>query len=418
MTDRLRRLRAVVHAQFALLVVFCVLLAAVGGWLVWTTHASPETVQEDRVVTAWESSGTYGHTATVTQENSVFPVGTELEDRETYFARIAPVFTATYTHRHTAPTDMNVELDADLLLRSIEGDTVHWSERRDLDAERADGVPADEPVSLTVSVNASAVDARLEEIKEDLGSTPGETEAVMRTTVTVSGTVDGEAVELERHQDLLLALSGDTYGLDPRGEATRRVERTEPATVDREYGPLRSLGGPLLLLLGLVGTGGLAAGRVRKAFALDDAERRYMEYRDDREEFAEWITRISPPAEVHDLPRAEAASLADLVDFAIDADAGVIEDPASGDYLVTHDGTLYAFTPPDDPTTRGASSGDRRAASALEDERGAPRKGVEPGEDGTDPGDDGSEPAEPAASTSRTSGTEPDGSSRTDGDEP
>jgi hypothetical protein len=93
--------------------------------------------------------------------------------------------------------------------------------------------------------------------------------------------------------------------------------------------------------------------RYRHTFELSDAEAVYLRYRDDRTEFDEWIARIRLSSHVHDLPRAEAATLADLVDFAIDADVGVVEDPATEEYYVTHGEMLYVFEPPPVPHESG-----------------------------------------------------------------
>jgi len=101
-------------------------------------------------------------------------------------------------------------------------------------------------------------------------------------------------------------------------------------TVERSYGPLRSVGGPFLLVIGLLGSGGLAYARREHELALTPAERDYLSYSDDRSEFAEWITTFRLPASVHERSEAEAESLRDLVDFAIDNDIGVIADPETG----------------------------------------------------------------------------------------
>lgn len=71
--------------------------------------------------------------------------------------------------------------------------------------------------------------------------------------------------------------------------------------------------------------GGLAYARREVDLALAPTEREYLSYRDDRAEFAEWITAIRLPESVHERPEAEASTLRDLVDFAIDNDTGVVE---------------------------------------------------------------------------------------------
>ncbi|MBP1923506.1 hypothetical protein J2751_002548 [Halorubrum alkaliphilum] len=84
------RLRALLDAQFTLLVIVCVVLAAAGGVLVYGTYVDPGTETESQEVSSWSYDAGYDHSAEVTEPNEVFPVGTVLEDRETYFTRIAP----------------------------------------------------------------------------------------------------------------------------------------------------------------------------------------------------------------------------------------------------------------------------------------------------------------------------------------
>jgi len=59
-----------------------------------------------------------------------------------------------------------------------------------------------------------------------------------------------------------------------------------------------------------------------------------------------WITAIRLPESVHKRPEAEASSLRDLVDFAIDNDTGVVEDPGTGAYHAVTDEFVYTYAPP------------------------------------------------------------------------
>jgi hypothetical protein len=155
-------------------------------------------------------------------------------------------------------------------------------------------------------------------------------------------------------------------------------------TVERTYGPLRSLGGPLLLVIGLFGTGGLAYARREHDLALTPAERDYLSYSDDRAEFAEWITTFRLPPSVHERPEAEAEQLRDLVDFAIDNDIGVVEDPETGAYHAIAGEYVYTYRPPslsavgspedvpvgDEPDREVPSDGDTAEARGADDDSG------------------------------------------------
>jgi hypothetical protein len=100
------------------------------------------------------------------------------------------------------------------------------------------------------------------------------------------------------------------------------------------------------MLAGVAGLGALVAARRRDELALSETERAVLDYQSDRAEFDEWITQIRLPDAAFEKPEAEAATLRDLVDFAIDTDAGVVESPDEAAYYVVGDEYLYVYRPP------------------------------------------------------------------------
>ena len=84
--------------------------------------------------------------------------------------------------------------------------------------------------------------------------------------------------------------------------------------------------------------------------------------------FEEWVVRMQLTPEIRDRPRAEAESLADLVDFAIDSDTGVVEDPNTGELAVVADEFLAVDDP---PATLGPPESESPVAdSGLFEDRG------------------------------------------------
>jgi len=145
----------------------------------------------------------------------------------------------------------------------------------------------------------------------------------------LEGTLNGESITRSPSLEFGIDHAGDTYTVgDPGPESeSDTVPQEVTQEVERTYGPLRTIGGPLLLVVGIVAGAGLSYARYEGSLDVSEAERAYLSYRDDRSEFDEWITRIRLPPEAHDRPVAYADSLRDLVDFAIDNETGVIEDP-------------------------------------------------------------------------------------------
>ncbi|WP_136600534.1 DUF5305 family protein [Salinigranum halophilum] len=362
MSRRTLRVRRLLDEQFDVAVAILVVLALVGGAVTYTTHVAPETTTEERVVATWQRSGVFEHSATVTQENSIFPVGEQLRNRTVYFSSIAPVLNGSYIFEYQATNggELTTSIDVGLVTRSIaegqgdEGETVFWETSRPLGETRTATVEPGGNTRVEFAFNASEVESERERIEEELGGTPGTTGTFVRAVVGLEGTVNGQAVDTQHVHTLPVTFEGDTYRVGPAEAGTNQFDTTETVTTAQTYGPLRSVGGPALVLLSVVGIVGLVVARSRDEFELTESEREWLAYRDDREEFDEWITSFTLPDETFDRPRAEASSLADLVDFAIDTDNGVVVLPNGSTYYVVHDDLLYTYTAP--PTPGGGDS--------------------------------------------------------------
>jgi hypothetical protein len=362
------RARGVVTGNFGVVVACLLVLAAAGGWVTYTTYLNPGTHTEERVASSWETAADFDHAATVREPNSVYSVGTTLENRSAYFGSVAPVLDANFTYGYTASESGSLTLvtDADLVLQSVQRnesggvEARYWRKTRDLAQTRASGVEPGDAVGVPFAFNVSAVANESSRVEEELGASVGETEALVRVSVTLTGTVNGESRN-RTEQYVLPVEFGDAYVVNDPGTVRERYTSTSTATVPNQYGPLRRLGGPLLLVAGLGGVVGLVL--VRRSGHLSaptPAEREYLSFQEARSDFDEWVHRIELPPSAVNLPRAEAESLSDLVDFAIDTNSGVVEDAEAGTYYVVHDGYLYSYSPPDgaDPAS-GSEAGVR-----------------------------------------------------------
>jgi len=344
------RLRAVASSWFTGLVVVCAVLAVAGGAVAYTAHAAPGTTTHQADRTLWSVDGEFSHAAEVTRENPVFEVGETLSNRSTYFATAAPVLDARYAATYRGSADAaNVSVDATLVTRASGENTVYWTQRRPLEEGEA-GLSSGESAAIEVSVNASAMAARLVQIQRDLGTTPGDVTSEIVVAVDAESATDEGPSSLSFTHRLPVSIAGNTYAVGPAEGGREAVTATETVTRQRDRGPLWSVGGPLVFLAGAGGLAGLVVGRRRDAFAVSPAERRFLAFREERAEFDEWVTAVRLPAEVRERPRAEADSVADLVDFAIDTDAGVVEDPDTGTLYAVGEDLLVAYEPPPDPT--------------------------------------------------------------------
>ena len=352
MADWKLRLRAFLDTQFTVVVAVLLVLAILGGWMSYTAYAAPGTTTEERSTVEWEQTGEFEHTATVTEENSVFPTGTTLANRSVYFVRLSPrldgQFRTTYHARDDGELDQTVSVS--LVIREVgsgdqrENETVYWQTSDSLADSTADAVSPAEPVSVQFSQNMSAVETRVEQIRDEIGSSPGNTEVFVRAVVSSQGTVNGNQVNETNVYRLPVTFDGSTYRIGSPEPIVEQYETIQTETVAQTAGTTRSIGGPLLLIISLGLLGGVVT--MFNRGQRSEAERALFTDEDDRETFDDWISTIQLPEEAFNLPRANATSLGTLVDFAIDTDNSVIEDPDGNAYYVRHDGYLYVYHPP------------------------------------------------------------------------
>lgn len=360
MADWLLRLRALLDKQFAVVVVALVVLALVGGWMTYTVHATPHTTTEERSVSSWQTTAWFNHSATVTGNNSVYPVGSTLTNRSIYFTELTPWLNGTYTFTYAASEsgDLNGTVSLQLVLRGVEegsqSTTVVWRTTKPIRRNAIGSLEPGETIRTPFSINMNETVNQMEVIETELSNPPGQSEVVIRATVDFYGTVNSESVDRVKTHTLPITFESGTYRVGAPEKLTEQHEATRTVTVEQTYGPVRSIGAPVLFLASLFALVGLVVARTQNRLGLSPAERERLHYEDERDDFDEWISAIQLPDDAFDRPRAEATSLSALVDFAIDTDNRVIEDPDDDAYYVVHNGYLYSYGPPtpDDETGR------------------------------------------------------------------
>ncbi|MFW6384291.1 MAG: DUF5305 family protein [Halodesulfurarchaeum sp.] len=332
--DRTRlRLRSLVDSWDGLLVGVLVVAVLIGAWGTYGAHVDPGTEESVTSVDVWDLDGEFEHAATVTQPNPVFENGTVIENRSAYFERLSPVLNGTYRLEYRAGTDStaSVRVEPRLVLENSDEDGVYWRNVTTLGATTASLAPGEDR-SRSVAVNVTALDQRAERITDAVGTTPGETTMALSFAVTAETSLDTDQPELEYTARVPITTDGDVYRVgdldEPDTTITREVVRTSPA----RPGPLLGIGSPLLLIVSLSLLALLLGGRRARWFELSSLERRRLSFLTERREFDEWIVRASLPDAVREREAAEAKSLTDLVDFAIDSGVSVIEDADAGEY--------------------------------------------------------------------------------------
>lgn len=390
MADQRLRIRGLLSKQFTVVVVVLVVLVLMGGWLTYSAHKPVETTTDQPASSSWEQTTSFDHQATVVEETSVFQEGTTLTNQPLYFTQIAPELNGAVQTSYDANEDSQLAqtVSLSLVVREVEqrdqgsDATVYWETTEQLTTETVESVSPGEEVTVPFSQNMNAVETELDQVQDELGSSVGETEVLVRATVQSTGTVNGEAVNETTQYTLPIRVERNTYRVVDSGPITEQHGSTQPATIEESTDSTAStgaVGGPLLLVLaaGLL-VGLLTIGRPEP---LSEAEQSALTYENDRETFDEWISTIKLPAAAFELPRAEAASLGELVEFAIDTDNSVIEDPDEEVYYVPHDGYLYYYRPSFDTSSTHTQAGDE----PTEAESATPASGTEHVDEPTEP---------------------------------
>jgi hypothetical protein len=345
--SRLRlRLRRVVSDNRLVVVTVLAVLTVTGGWLTATAYVAPGTTTAERTVASWERTSTFDHAATVTEPNPAFETGTRLRNRSTYLVDVSPRLDVTFglVYRATGGGRLNVSVRLDLVRRATDGDATLWEVRRPVANERTTVGPG-RRVVVPATLDVPAVANGTRNLSARLGGA-GEPTTALVATVRLSGRVNGQPVERRFGQRLVLDPAGDTYSVAGQRRATGSGRTTETVERRRDPGPVRTVGGPVLFGAGLAGLAAVVVARRRGGIALSSVERRRLSYLEDRDRYAEWIHTATLPPEPPDSPRLEAATLADLVDIAVDVDATVLESPDGGRFVVVHDGHQYVYDAP------------------------------------------------------------------------
>ena len=340
----LDRARVRLADHLAVVLAALLVVALVGGWLTFGAYAAP--VTEERVAGSVDGEGGFHYGATVQRDNPVYSVGTRLDDRRNFVVRMAPELDGTYTHEYRA-TDVEgvaVETTLSLRLRAVDDGDVYWETTEWLAADGVEGPAGTVVVPFTLDVEA--LSERIDEIEREVGGTPGTVEATLLARTHTTGTVGDRPVGGVETTELPVDVQGNTYRVH---DAERTVE-SRPAvaqhrTVRGSDDPLGTVGGPLVLLAGLVGLTGLSVGRRLGRVSPPDRVRRRVLERRTRDELDEWITRGRVTRELRSGPFVETDTLGGLVDVAIDGDERVIEDVVDESYYVLDGETVYVYSP-------------------------------------------------------------------------
>ncbi|MEF8822078.1 MAG: DUF5305 domain-containing protein [Halovenus sp.] len=300
---------------------------------------------------SWSSTAVYSHEAAVQTETAVFEQGAVLEDQPAYLSSVAPVLNGTFQYGYNASDsgDLSVAVDQTLVVRAVgdEGTFEFWREETDLGSERVSSLQPGERAAVPFSLNVTDTRLRIEEIESQLDGSTGDTEIIVQSNVTISGQRNGVAVNETNGYQIRIDDQGTAYRVGNDEPVTDSDQQFRPETVTASYGPLRSLLAPALFVLSAIGLAGLVAGRRQGRFELSEAEREWLRYRAEADEFEEWLSTGTIPDEALSRTTVRVETLEDLVDLAIDSNRRVVRDHSRGLCAVLLEETVYTYDLPE-----------------------------------------------------------------------
>jgi hypothetical protein len=327
---------------FASLVVF----GTVGGYVAYSTYTATETVTEQRVASTATTFSDFNHSTTVQEDVGVFSQGVELENKKLYFTELSPRLEGNYIIRHGGrdPEPAGARVRLRLVLRSVgDGGTVYWQESEPLASGNESSLEPGEPLSVPFSVNVTQSLDRIEEVRENLGASPGSAEILVRAESAIEGEVGSERYVDTRSESMFISPGRGTYSASSETEGRKTHEATE--TVVRQESPPNTgiYVGSLVFLSSIFGFVLLEKKREEDFFSVPDDEMEEARYKREKEKFNEWISEgtISGSSERQEI---RLRSLTDLVDAAIDSNSRVIETQKDQKYVVLTEDVKYVFS--------------------------------------------------------------------------
>lgn len=366
--------RSVLETYLPAIFAVFLLITAAGGFLVYGAQTAPETTTETRTAGTWSANATFTHGAVVTNGTFTFTEGQRLEDRPLYFTRVSPELTGEYlvTHRGDAETaggTVNLRLVIEAIDESsgstqaeTAGSTVYWRQSRPIDTVSIDSLEPGETRRVSFDADVAELNERVAAIEEGLGASPGTTRIAVVAETTLEASVADDRFVDTRTDRLALEPGQGTYSVSSSLTESQTYEATETVEVPVGPTPLQQYGGPVLIIVGVLGMAATGTAWRENTLTLTDTERVRLKYSQARSDLDKWISVGSvPPREGRTV--VELSSLRDLVNVAIDSDRRVIERPdATPQFVVLDDDVRYVHDPP--AAARGETTNDSPVATA------------------------------------------------------
>lgn len=315
-----------------LLIVAIAGLAGSCGWAYWEyTDHHTETVKT--VDYGYTYSGTYSISATVTEENPVYDMGTVLSDMAGYFYAVSPNATVDFSFMFE-PTESDASVDVStetylMLLEQNDEGVAFWSKRIPLSSSSG-SVEGEGTISDSFVLDAAMLRARIMEIRDSLGASVGRSEGEIVTHLVYDGSIASTTISDDTYLSLPVTFGPDYYAFDMSSATSSDTKNYYTAEQRQVQNTLSDIYVPLAACVAFVLAAIIIAWHGRRSSGGTALMSKYDE----------WISKGIYPGEKWE-KMVYVSYLGDLVDLAIDTNKRVIYDSAEKMFFVIDDPILY-----------------------------------------------------------------------------
>lgn len=348
--DRSMRIRAFIERRFYELVIVLVILSALSGWWAYQVHMVPEFEQDEVVTESWNEQTNFDHRAEVIRTTMVWDRGEIIENRPLYYFNVTDELEGTYTYEYEADSgDVDVTTNVSLVLRAIDEEEVFWELSESLTDAEESGLSPEENHTTTFTVDIDWILRTIDRVENQLGAREGLVDPRIIVRSDVTGEVEGEPHDASHESDMAVVVNPETFRvaemnpIDVPHEETEFVEAPIDPPLFEQLGSLAAFNLLILALLALL------TGHYTGRLTITEEERELLLLQREREEFDEWITTGTFPADRDYESTILVDELVGLVDVAIDTNNRVIEDEQLGVSTVIDGDIVYVYIHPGSP---------------------------------------------------------------------
>lgn len=352
--DQSVRVRAAIEERTWLILLALIVLALFAGWWAYQVHAVPEFEQQETVIEQWSEETTFHHEAEIINDSNVWDPGDIVENRPIYYINLSDELRGNLSYSYSAADgDLTVTSHATLIIQAIDSldniDDPFWRVSEPVGEASDTGLGPDDSHHVEFGVDVRHVLETIETIERQLGAREGLVDVRVKVYTEVEGEVEGQAHDAVYESDLSMVVNPDTFRvveLETVSEEHTESEFTEVPVEPSAFEEYGSLGAFIILLaMMLVHLLAISTGQ----FEITKEERELLRLDKQREEFDDWITVGTFPAERDYESTILVDDLIGLVDVAIDTNNRVIEDPELGVSAVLDDNFVYIYVHPNSP---------------------------------------------------------------------